>query len=160
MVDLLGRTKSAKAMRAGTGQAADSIAPAFGLRQPAGDGRWGNTMHKGFMFGLAGVLLALAACTSAPEKADDAASDPLLAMLGGPQKGPALDKKIAEAEKNPLGSDKNPVRVGGPPGQRDYLDHLRCSNGKAPTYARAGNMGPGIYGSIVDLYIVECQGAE
>lgn len=119
-------------------------------------------MRMKFGRGLIGLAFAasLAACASQPKPTNDA--DDLLGKMGFgpmyPQKGPALDKAIAEAEKQPLGSQANPVRVGGPPGQRAYLNRLRCSNGAPPTFERAGNLGPGVYGSIVDLYIVECRG--
>lgn len=44
-----------------------------------------------------------------------------------------------------------------PRDERVYLDRLRCPNGAAPAYTRAGDIGPGIYGSVVDLYRLECS---
>ena len=38
---------------------------------------------------------------------------------------------VAAAEAHPLGSLENPVRVGGPDGERAYLARLRCTNGSA-----------------------------
>jgi hypothetical protein len=82
----------------------------------------------------------------------------LEAMLSGQSatQGKELDKLIAEADKHPLGSDKNPVRVSGPAGQRAFLNSLRCEDGKVPAYFRVGNFGMGVFGNIVDGYEVTC----
>lgn len=71
-------------------------------------------------------------------------------------KGRKLDKAIEKASAFALGSQENPVRASAPTGQRAYLDRLRCADGKAPVYNRVGNVGPGIYGYIVDWYSVQC----
>ena len=79
---------------------------------------------------------------------------------GPPQlTGKALDKALAEAEKHPLGSAKNPVRVNRPTGERDYLARLRCSDGRRPDFVRRGNVGIGVFGNIIDLYDVNCHSA-
>jgi hypothetical protein len=60
----------------------------------------------------------------------------------------------------------NPVRCGdGPPGEKAYLNKLRCPNGQRVNYIRRGSIQGrpgGIYGGIgthkiLDLYDVECQ---
>lgn len=106
--------------------------------------------------GLAGATaaLVLAGCATAPPPPTDIFAN------GGRVQGAALDRRVAEAVKSPLGSNKNPVRVNMPTGQRAYLDRLRCSDGKAPTYSRNGNLGEGVYGSIVDAYNVVCASGE
>jgi hypothetical protein len=83
-------------------------------------------------------------------------------MLAGESQteGSELDKLIAAADKHPLGSDKNPVRVSGPAGQRAYLSTLRCADGKAPQFYRVGNFGVGAFGNIVDGYDVTCPGSS
>jgi len=99
---------------------------------------------------------------SLPAGARDKSMDAMLqAMMSGhpPIDGKELARRIRIAEEHPLGSDANPVRVEMPPGERAYLSRLRCSNGQVPSYSRAGNIGPGVYGSIVDLYIVDCGDA-
>ncbi|ANU07012.1 hypothetical protein [Paraurantiacibacter namhicola] len=70
--------------------------------------------------------------------------------------GDAMAAALAEADKFPLGSSKNPVRVSQPQGQRAYLRRLRCPGGDQPAFGRVGNVGPGVFDSIVDLYEVEC----
>lgn len=70
-----------------------------------------------------------------------------------------LAKAIAKAEAHPLGSKLNPVRENMPEGELAYLRRLRCSGGEAPSFERKGNVGIGVYGSIVDHYAVTCPGA-
>ena len=81
-------------------------------------------------------------------------------MRGGPMLSTKkLKKAVAKADAFPLGSPQNPVRASFPPGQRAYLDRLRCADGSAPNYVRAGNVGVGVFNSIVDDYIVNCGAA-
>jgi hypothetical protein len=104
------------------------------------------------------VLAASAGLSAAPAWGDDY----LERMLRGESalQGKKLEKAIEKAEEHPLGSKANPVRVTMPQGQRLYLSRLRCSDGQAPQFFRAGNVGPGPFGNIVDLYKVTCPGAE
>jgi hypothetical protein len=76
---------------------------------------------------------------------------------GGALEGEALEKATADAAQHPLGSDLNPVRVNMPEGQRKYLSRLRCENGKKPKFSRDGSVGGGPFGSIVDVYTVDCR---
>lgn len=110
------------------------------------------------MFRFATICLAALLVTALPAQAQDKGLERML--MGGPLLDePELGAAIAEAEKHPLGSASNPVRVSRPAGQRAYLNSLRCSDGRAPSFYRAGNVGPGVYTSIVDLYIVDCGAA-
>jgi len=107
------------------------------------------------------AAIVLAAMPSGIATARDRDSGSLERMMSG---GPMLDppelaRAITEAEKHPLGSAKNPVRAAMPVGQRAYLASLRCSDGRAPAFQRAGNVGPGVFESIVDLYSVDCGAA-
>lgn len=114
-------------------------------------------MRQGFA-GLGLAMAASIALVSAPAQADRA----LDRMLSGESalQGKKLKKAIAKADQHPLGSKANPVRTTMPQGQRLYLSRLRCSDGQAPQFYRAGNVGPGPFGNIVDLYKVTCPGAE
>jgi hypothetical protein len=78
---------------------------------------------------------------------------------------PSLDKSRAEvatvarrADVHPLGSKENPVRARRPEGQRAYIARLRCPSGDAPRIKDRFNIGPGIYGTIVDSYTLTCNG--
>jgi len=59
-----------------------------------------------------------------------------------------------------LGSERNPVKVQMPQGERAYLDRLRCPDGSPPAYERQGSGGGASDGHIVDFYTVTCPGAE
>ena len=105
------------------------------------------------------VLVAAAAPAAAQHKPNEARE--LSRSLGvGGLSGKALRKAIAKAEKSPLGSRENPVRENMPEGQRAYLARLRCADGAKPEAERRGNVGVGVYGNFVDLYVVTCPGAE
>ena len=101
------------------------------------------------------ALLGVAGCASAPESD---MSD-LMSFMGAVSTAESARVAASLADK-PLGSAGNPVRADMPAGQRAYLSRLRCANGRAPTFERRGNMGPGPYGSIIDAYSVTCAGSS
>jgi len=103
------------------------------------------------------LLLALAALMPLATPAA-AKGDPLEQMMSGQSamQGKKLERAIKKADKQPLGSLENPVRVAMPQGQRAYLASLRCSDGQAPGFVRQGNMGLGVFGNFVDHYRVSC----
>ena len=73
---------------------------------------------------------------------------------------PGQQEKKKEQEpkvSGELGSKENPVRCKMPAGERAYLNRLRCSDGKAPTYSRIGSFGVGPHGNILDGYNVKCE---
>ncbi len=112
------------------------------------------------MKALTVLLLAPALAAAAPaaaQEVNDAAG--LMRSLGAGLSGGKLKKAIAKAEAKPLGSRDNPVRVDMPQGERAYLKRLRCGDGQAPAFDRAGSTGEGPYGYTLDLYTVTCAGA-
>ncbi|HSX56574.1 MAG TPA: hypothetical protein VLG14_14810 [Sphingomonas sp.] len=113
------------------------------------------------MLGLRLTIAALA--LSAPGLAaaqDGAAMRRMMKELGADTlSGKKLDRAIAKAKEHPFGGDKNPVRANGPQGQRAYLRRLRCADNTAPQFERAGSTGIGPYGTILDLYSVQCGDA-
>ncbi|MET0370426.1 MAG: hypothetical protein ABW039_03510 [Sphingobium sp.] len=70
-----------------------------------------------------------------------------------------LEKAIRNADAHPLGSDKNPVRVSSPAGERAYLSRLICADGRHPGFERGGSTGMGPFGTILDVYAVDCANA-
>ena len=104
----------------------------------------------------AAALLVLAA---SPALAEESRLD---RMMRGESyiHGEELERLIAKAEEHPLGSKDNPIRVSRPAGQRAYLAKLRCADDTAPSFYRRGNIGIGVFGNIVDVYLVECRGSE
>jgi hypothetical protein len=65
----------------------------------------------------------------------------------------------AAAAAHPLGSLENPVRVGGPQGARAYIDRLRCADGSRPQVGRRSPGGVGAYGSLTEIYPLDCGAA-
>ena len=63
---------------------------------------------------------------SEAEKAPEGSPEALMDMLGGGRPKPRPNP--AELAKHPLGSQQNPVRVGGPAGERAYLARLRLAD--------------------------------
>jgi len=109
------------------------------------------------VFGSFAIVAMLVGMPAVAQKTTDMAAT--MRSLGGPGlTGDALVAAIEKASASPLGSKDNPVRAEGPSGQRAYLERLRCDEGKKPTYYRAGNVGDGVYGYIVDAYQVKCPG--
>lgn len=88
--------------------------------------------------------------------------NPFTATAGGFYSQDPQEKEKKKEESEPkvsgeLGSKGNPVRCSGPPGERAYLNRLRCSNGKAPKHFRIGSFSKGPYGHILDGYDVKCE---
>ena len=112
-----------------------------------------------FVAALAALGL-LTGCLSQMAGGDDDASLER-AMAGQSQlSGSALRRAIAEAEKHPLGSSKNPVRAEMPTGEYSYLVRLRCGDGRTPVSDRVGSVGLSPFGNIMDGYAVDCGAAE
>ncbi|HYG48100.1 MAG TPA: hypothetical protein VD846_09180 [Allosphingosinicella sp.] len=109
------------------------------------------------------IVLALGCASVATpavaQQRPNEARDMMRQMGGGGLSGKKLAKAIAKAERHPLGSKANPVRENMPQGQLAYLARLRCADGAKPASFRQGNVGPGVYRNIVDLYKVTCPGA-
>ena len=62
----------------------------------------------------------------------------------------------AAADAHPLGTLENPVRVGGPAGERAYLARLRCASGAAPRIAARREAGTDAFGTVAAAYEVIC----
>jgi hypothetical protein len=97
--------------------------------------------------------------TSPPIGARTGTPEALLAQLGlGPDEDD-LATSIAAASAHPLGTMENPVRVGGPAGERAYVARLRCGDGSVPRVGERASMGTGAFGTIVDGYPLDCGSA-
>jgi hypothetical protein len=103
---------------------------------------------------LATALLASAA--AAEPKPGDRTTSPeqMLSELG--EVDSDYDLAVAEAAKHPLGTKANPVRVGGPEGERAYLARLRCAGGARPSIGQRRSGGIGAYGTLTDMFILDC----
>ena len=109
-------------------------------------------------------FLAVAALLASP-----AASQKIGARTSTPDQvlgGEAAADPMAEAEQIaaaaaafPFGTEKNPVRVGGPEGARAYISRLRCSDGSTPRIGPRSSGGVGAYGALTERYSLDCGGA-
>jgi hypothetical protein len=107
---------------------------------------------------LAAASLANTAAAKPPREQSPASRE-ILADVGSGNSDTELQRAIAAAAAHPLGSAENPIRVAGPDGARAYLSRLKCGDGSAPRVGAKGQGGVGAYGSIVDLYPVDCGAA-
>jgi len=111
---------------------------------------------------LAAALLGLIAAPAAAQKPDaqQGQAVDLESLLGLQRPDPARVRAAIEAaEEHPLGSMQNPVRVGGPEGERAYMARLRCADGRPPRIGQRVNAGFGPFYMIVDVYPLDCGDA-
>lgn len=109
---------------------------------------------------LAAALLFAVPALAQPRPGDRTISpEQLLRDLGGAPDQDDLREAIAAAAAHPLGTAENPVRVGGPHGERAYIARLRCGDGSRPRVGQRANAGVGAFGTIVDVYPLDCGAA-
>lgn len=109
------------------------------------------------------IALAAAAMTTTvsakPPREQSPAPREVLALVGEGNTDAVLQQAIAAAAAHPLGSAANPIRVAGPEGTQAYLARLKCADGSAPVIGARKAGGVGAYGSLVDLYPIDCGAA-
>ncbi|WP_106638594.1 hypothetical protein [Allosphingosinicella vermicomposti] len=108
---------------------------------------------------LAAILSSAPALAQKPSSESTPSPEKLLAELGMGVSDEELTRAVAEASSHPLGTLSNPVRVGGPEGERAYIARLRCVDGSEPVTGPRASGGIGAYGTIVDLYPLDCKAA-
>ncbi len=104
---------------------------------------------------LASTLPALA---QAPREQSPAPKG-LLEQIGSGSSDAELESAVAAASVHPLGTLQNPVRVGGPEGERAYMARLRCADGLAPQIGARTDAGVCAFGSVDGAYSLDCGGA-
>ena len=107
----------------------------------------------------AALLLAAPAAAKPRVGARTVSPEQLIRDMG---LAPDLDdiaEAVAAAAAHPLGTNENPVRVGGPHGERAYIARLRCADGQPPQVGQRGSAGVGAFGTIVDVYPLDCGNA-
>lgn len=108
------------------------------------------------IIGSASLVMACASKPDQPAAQDVSDQDPSSALVALFGENIEVDEK--PLKNIPLGSLKNPVRVLGSEGQRDYLSRLVCDNNEpVSAFQRVGNAGIGPFGNIIDLYDVICD---
>ena len=114
------------------------------------------------MRALIALLLSvgLAAAPAAAQRLGARTTSPEQMVAQMDQNAPdqELRRLVAEADRHPLGTSENPVRVGGPEGERAFLARLRCANGSPALVGPRSAAGVGAFGSVVAAYEVGCGG--
>ena len=105
---------------------------------------------------MAAVLITAPAAAMQKLGARTAPPEEVLAQMGLGVSDEELARSVAEASRHPLGTTANPVRVGGPVGQRAYIARLRCSDGTSPKVGTRSSAGIGAFGTIVDVFPLDC----
>jgi hypothetical protein len=116
------------------------------------------------MRSLALAFLLPALLLAAPAAADDlgkrnAPPEKLMAGIGAGVSDAELQAEIDAAAAFPLGSLRNPVRVGGPEGRNFYVSRLRCGDGRPPHVTPAVPGGTGGFGTVTELIALDCAAA-
>lgn len=108
------------------------------------------------------ILLGLA-ITAAPAAAQRIGARTAAPQAHLPGLAPGQDDlaaAVAAAAAHPLGSLENPVRVGGPDGERAFLARLRCADGAAPRIGARTDGGVGGFGSLTRAFALTCGTSE
>lgn len=108
------------------------------------------------MLSLTLAVLAAAAAPQQPPREQSPVPRDMLAAVGAGNTDEEIEQAIAAASAHPLGTPANPIRVGGPEGAQAYLAALRCSNGQSPRIGAARQGGVGAFGSLLQLYPIDC----
>jgi hypothetical protein len=115
-------------------------------------------MHKSLILLGAFAFVATPLAAKPPREESPAPRD-VLADVGSGNTDAELQRAIAAAGAHPLGSLENPIRVAGPEGAQAYVARLTCADGSSAKVGPRREGGVGAYGSVVQLYPVDCGGA-
>lgn len=69
-----------------------------------------------------------------------------------------MARLVAAAEAYPLGTVENPIRVGGPEGERAFLARLSCADGTPIRIGTRSDAGMGGFGAVTTAYGIACGG--
>jgi hypothetical protein len=107
------------------------------------------------------LAAALVATPAAAEKlgARTATPQQVLGQMAPEDPEAEAERIAAAAAAHPLGSQENPVRVGGPQGARAYLARLRCADGSRPQVGPRSTGAVGAYGTLTERYPLDCGAA-
>ena len=102
------------------------------------------------------IAFAVLALIATPAAAQQTTPRQTLEQLGVAPSERQVRRAVRRAANLPLGTRENPVRVSGPAAQRAYTARLRCSDGAAPRVGQRSSAGEGPFGTIVDVYPLDC----
>lgn len=104
-------------------------------------------------------LAALALILVLPAAAQAATPREMMQQLGAAPSDEEVARAVEQAREHPLGTERNPVRVSGVEGEHAYIRRLRCGDGSRPRVGQRANVGVGVFGSIVDVWPLDCGDA-
>jgi hypothetical protein len=116
-------------------------------------------MTRYLLSALALAAIAAPACAADPIGKRTATPAQTLGTMNRTDPDAELRQQAEAASAFPLGTIDNPVRAGGPEGERFYLARLRCADGSIPHVGAARPGGGGAFGSVVDLFAIDCGAA-
>lgn len=101
-------------------------------------------------------IFAIALILAIPAAAQAATPREMMEQLGAAPSQEEVARAVERARNEPLGSEANPVRVSGVEGEHAYIRRLRCADGNQPRVGQRANVGVGVFGSIVDVWPLDC----
>ena len=104
-------------------------------------------------------IAALALLLALPITAMAATPRETMVQLGAAPSEEEVARTVERVRGEPLGSEANPVRVSGVEGEHAYIRRLRCADGNQPRVGQRANVGVGVFGSIVDVWPLDCGDA-
>ena len=107
-------------------------------------------------FAAAALVLAASAAAQTPPQGQLGARTTSPAEMLSQIEQDDLAEALAAAAAHPLGTRENPVRVGGPEGERAYIARLRCPGGAEPAVGPRRDAGVGGFGTVVASYALDC----
>ena len=108
---------------------------------------------------LAAAVALTGPALAKPPREESPAPRELLQQIGSGSSDAELESAVAAASVHPLGTLQNPIRVGGPEGERAYIARLRCADGSSPRIGTRSDAGVGAFGSVVGAYALDCGAA-
>ncbi len=106
-----------------------------------------------------GFAIALILGLPAAAQAQRSTPRQMMEELGVAPSAEEVVRAVEQARAHPLGSRQNPVRVSGAGGEHAYMRRLRCADGEPPRIGQRANIGVGVFGSIVDVWQLDCGDA-
>jgi hypothetical protein len=102
---------------------------------------------------------AIALILATPAAAQTTTPREMMVQMGFAPSARQVARAVERARRHPLGSERNPVRVSGAGGEHAYIARLRCAGGTRPTVGQRHNAGIGAFGTIVDVWPLDCGDA-
>ncbi|HET9429253.1 MAG TPA: hypothetical protein VFO69_12920 [Allosphingosinicella sp.] len=117
-------------------------------------------MRSLFLPAFAAIVLVAVPASAQRLGARTTSAESMVGQMNQASPDEEMRALVAAADAHPLGSLENPIRVGGPQGERSYLSRLRCSDGAVPRIGDRNDAGVGAFGSVVGSFALTCGGSS